>query len=662
MSGPAPRRVSRFVISEPTPASVSVRPVSDRDTRHNVLKAPWARNRKFFYLAFFCVIAAALCTFSMILYNQYKRLQDLDHFTIYQYDVVRRGHDILAAMVDMETGVRGYALTGDRAFLKPYYDADFRLTQEFTGLRDETYSEPHSFAETNRWIGQIDALRLMWRTQISTIDVNGKSAVKVADLDRQRVQMEVVRHVIDTALQARLRELKQRTDAVDAHKADFFWAVIIGDVVSGGILLLGVLFIIRLETAAERAEAERKHAEQRFRTVMNGVNDGLFEYNFISEELYASVEYKAMLGFADDELPSTAEAVLARVHPDDLAGALDVRRAYAAREIPVYANVFRMRHKDGTWRWILSRGIGLWDKHGEIRTLTGSHTDITEQKNREEELRQLHADMEAFTYITSHDMRSPLVNLKGFSHELKLAIDDLNAALEPQKKKLGAPTWARIETILRHDVPEALGFIGNAVDRMDTLTTAILDLSRIGKYVYREELVDTRAIVDKCLGAQSYEIGNSGVEVTVGDLPMVVTDPVAVEQVFSNLIDNAVKYLKPGRPGRIAIACHETGRDYIFSVKDNGRGIEAEDGQKVFHIFRRARNTGDVRGLGLGMAFVKATLRKLNGSIWFDSMLDEGTTFYVSLPKKAATPGMPVRRPPAATVVEAPVEDKETSV
>ena len=620
---------------------------------------PWAHSRKFFYLAFFCIMAAAVCTFSMILYNQYKRLQDLDHYTLYQYDVVRRSRDILADMVDMESGVRGFALTGDNAFLKPYYDADFRLTQEFVGLRNSTANEPHNYAETNGWITEIDALRKLWQTQVSSIQVNGKSTVKIADLDHQRVQMQAVRHVIDTSLRARLVELQHRTDAVDAHKSDFFWAVVIGDLVSGGILLLGVLIIIRLELAAERSEEDRKRAEQRFRTVLDGVNDGLFEYNFISEEIYASPEFKAMLGYGDAELPSTAQAVTARIHPDDVARAMETRRAYAAREIPAYANVFRMRHKDGTWRWILSRGVGLWDKHGEIRTLTGTHTDITEQKNREEELRQLHADMEAFTYITSHDMRSPLVNLKGFSHELTLAIGDLNALLEPQKKKVGAAAWGRIETILHHDVPEALGFIGNAVDRMDTLTTAILDLSRIGKYIYRDEWVDARAIVDKCLGAQSYEIGNTGVEVTVGDLPLLVTDPVALEQVFSNLIDNAVKYLKPGRPGRVDIACHETGRDYIFSVRDNGRGIEPEDGQKVFHIFRRARNTGDVRGLGLGMAFVKATLRKLNGGIWFDSTLDEGTTFYVSLPKKTAT----AARPAAATATaeadaEASAEDK----
>jgi signal transduction histidine kinase len=284
---------------------------------------------------------------------------------------------------------------------------------------------------------------------------------------------------------------------------------------------------------------------------------------------------------------------------------------------------------------MMARGIATWDRFGQIRTMIGTHTDITEQKNREEELRQLNADMEAFTYITSHDMRSPLVNLKGFSHELALAVQEVDDLLEPQKKTLGTEAWARLEHILRKDIPEALGFIGNAVDRMDTLTTAILDLSRIGKFVYRDELVDAQAIFDKCLGAQSYEISNKKVEVTVKPLPELVTDPIALEQVFSNLLDNAVKYLKPGEPGRIEMSCQETSRDYVFIIRDNGRGIDAEDSDRVFNIFRRARNTGDVRGLGLGMAFVKATLRKMNGAIWFESQLNVGTAFHVSLPKRA---------------------------
>ncbi|MGZ3297700.1 MAG: sensor histidine kinase [Asticcacaulis sp.] len=614
------------------------------------MKMPWVISRKLIYLGFFAVISAALATFSLFLYDRYSKVQDLDRYTLYQYEVVRQSRLILSDMVDMETGVRGYVLTGDRKFLDPYYGADFRLRDEIVHLRNSTYFEQHSFAETNTWLDQIVGLQKQLKAQIDAVDVNGRGAVRLKDLEAQRQTMSRLRNIMDASMNVRLRDLQAKTRAVEAHRNDFLFSLLMGTALSVGILLLGTVIIIRLELANEKSEEERTRAEQRFRTVMDGVNDGLWEYNFVRESLYASKEFKAMLGYEDDELPSTLEAVEKRIHPDDLPKTIEHRRAYAAREIPVYNSVFRMKHKDGTWRWVMSRGVGLWDRHGEIRTLTGTHTDITEQKNREEELRQLHADMEAFTYITSHDMRSPLVNLKGFSHELRLAVSELDSLIEPQKDKLDEGTWPRVETFLRHDIPEALGFIGNAVDRMDTLTTAILDLSRIGKYVYRDETVDSRAIIDKCLGAQSYEIGNKKVEVVVGDLPKLVTDPVALEQIFSNLIDNAVKYLKPDRPGRIEIACFATNRDYIFSIRDNGRGIEAEDSQKVFHIFRRARNTGDVRGLGLGMAFVKATLRKLNGSIWFDSTLDAGTTFYISLPRKE---GAAVKAPDTDTVPDA---------
>ncbi|MBW8881649.1 MAG: PAS domain-containing sensor histidine kinase, partial [Asticcacaulis sp.] len=440
---------------------------------------------------------------------------------------------------------------------------------------------------------------------------------------------------IEKSVDKRLERLDGQVSHVTDQRNNFIYILIIGTVLGVGILLAGTVLIIRLEVEKEKVEDENQRAESRFLAVMNGVNDGIYELNFVNDTMYMSKEFKAMLGFDEDGIEDTAAAVIGLIHPDDVEKSLEVRRDYITKKTPHYVNVFRMKHKDGTWRWILSRGVGTWDRFGQIRSLIGTHTDITEQKAREEELRQLNDDMEAFTYITSHDMRSPLVNLKGFSHELALAVKDVNDLLETKQDKVGPATWARLEAILKHDIPEALGFIGNAVDRMDTLTTAILDLSRIGKYVYHDEWVNTREIFDKCLGAQSYEISSKHVEVTVGSLPDLVADRMALEQIFSNLLDNAVKYLRPDTPGHIDIACEDSGRDHIFSIRDNGRGIAPEDSDRVFNIFRRARNTGDVRGLGIGMAFVKASLRKMGGTIWFESTLGQGTTFYVSVPRKS---------------------------
>jgi len=595
---------------------------------------PWGINVKHLYLAFFSIVSIALCSFTMIIYNQYRTVEDLNSYTIQQYEAIRQTRLILLDVVDMETGVRGYVISGDPRFLDSYAGVSGRVRAELFGLRNATYRDGAFFAETNVWLDRIEDLQKLLNAQVAAVQTHGRGAVSVPDLEVQREHMDALRALMDKSVKARLDDLKKHIKDVESQKSNFSYILIIGTILGIGIVLAGTVTIINLESENQNIEDENKKAEARFRMVMNGINDGLYELNFITETFYASKEFKAMLGYEDHELDLTPEAVIAMIHSDDVAQMLEVRRQYIMRQSPFYNNVFRMRHRDGTWRWVMSRGVGVWDKFGQIRTLIGTHTDITEQKQREEELKQLHADMEAFTYITSHDMRSPLVNLKGFSHELALAVEELNAALEPAKDKLGEKTWARLQTVLRLDIPEALGFIGNAVDRMDTLTTAILDLSRIGKYVYREEVVSSRAILDKCLGAQSYEITAKEVEVVIGDMPDLVTDPLALEQIFSNLLDNAVKYLQPNRPGHIEITAQETARDYVFSVRDNGRGIAPEDSQKVFHIFRRARNTGDVRGLGLGMAFVKATLRKMSGAIWFESNVGVGTTFYFSLPKR----------------------------
>lgn len=615
---------------------------------HNKMRMPWGLNARHLYLGFFSVISIALCGFSMVIYNQHTRVQNLNAYTIRQYEVIRQSRGILTDVLNMETGVRGYVMSGQTKFLEPYTTANARLRDEIFTLRNAMYYEPNSFAETSNWLDQIEGIQDLLARQVTYVQRYGKGTISPSELDQEKADMDRLRQTLEVANAARLKELQGQVADVDAQRNNFDYILIIGTVLGIGILLIGTVVIIRLEVENEIFEDESQKAESRFKAVMDGVNDGLYEINFVNDTMYMSKEFKAMLGFSEDEIENSAQAAIALIHPDDRDASLEVRRQYLTKQAPVYNNVFRMRHKDGTWRWVMARGVGTWDKFGAIRSLIGTHTDITEQKNREEELRQLHADMEAFTYITSHDMRSPLVNLKGFSHELAMAVTDVNALLEPRREVLGEVTWQKLDTVLKHDVPEALGFIGNAVDRMDTLTTAILDLSRIGKYVYRTEMVSAQAVMDKVLGAQSYELTSKKVEVTVEPLPELMTDPVALEQVFSNLLDNAVKFLRPDVPGRIAVTCQETARDYVFSIQDNGRGIDAQDVERVFQIFRRARNTVDVRGLGLGMAFVKATLRKMSGQIWFESAVDEGTTFYVSLPKKA----------PAAPA--APAADQET--
>ncbi|MBY0406397.1 MAG: PAS domain-containing sensor histidine kinase, partial [Rickettsiales bacterium] len=322
------------------------------------------------------------------------------------------------------------------------------------------------------------------------------------------------------------------------------------------------------------------------------------------------------------------------MHPDDVARCYQNYIQYVRREASSYLNEFRLRHKNGSWCWILSRGVGLWNSSGFMYRLVGSHTDITVQKEREEELKQLNADMEGFTYIASHDLRAPLVNLRGFASEVRYALDDVQPLIGKAKEKLDEQDRTKLESVLETEVPESLAFIDAAVLRMDQLTTAILDMSRIGRREYRVEEVDSAAVVQRCLSVLGHEIAAKAITVRCEPLPLVLTDALALEQVFGNLLDNAVKYLDPSRPGEINVQARQTLDDTVFSVADNGRGISEADRRKVFEIFRRAGNSGDVRGSGMGMAYVKAILRKLGGRIWFDSTVSQGTIFYFTIPRR----------------------------
>jgi signal transduction histidine kinase len=140
--------------------------------------------------------------------------------------------------------------------------------------------------------------------------------------------------------------------------------------------------------------------------------------------------------------------------------------------------------------------------------------------------------------------------------------------------------------------------------------------------------VDTEAILHEILGGLRLH----HVQLDIHDMPRVKGDRVAMQQIFGNLLDNAVKYLDPARPGRIEIWTTIQEEEAIFHIRDNGRGIAPGDYEKVLQPFRRARNAFDVEGSGMGLAYVQTLIRRLGGRIWFESQPDVGTTFHVSLP------------------------------
>lgn len=245
-------------------------------------------------------------------------------------------------------------------------------------------------------------------------------------------------------------------------------------------------------------------------------------------------------------------------------------------------------------------------------------------KANEEKLLAANKELKSYAYIVAHDFRSPLVNLKGFSQELEQTLADLKQIIHPSAGRFSENSQKQINTLLEKDVPEALGFIHSSVDKMDRMITALLKLSRLGRCELHYEKVHMNELVNVVLRTYNHQLEQKDIQVAVGPLPNIVTDRLAVEQIFSNLLDNAIKYMEPGRRGQIDVYCTYTGEKVTFCLQDNGRGIAAEDQEKIFGIFQRVGKQ-DVSGEGMGLAYVKNLIGQLGGNVSCESKLGVGT-------------------------------------
>ncbi|CAM2193416.1 histidine kinase [Paraburkholderia kururiensis] len=260
-----------------------------------------------------------------------------------------------------------------------------------------------------------------------------------------------------------------------------------------------------------------------------------------------------------------------------------------------------------------------------------------ELANINESLRQQTQENEMFIYSVSHDLRAPLVNLQGFSKELTHACEDLRRVVA--QSSLSPEQRAHIEQLINDDIAVALRYLQSAVLRASHIIDALLRLSRVGRVEYRRQPVDVEDIVQRVIDAMRVSIRTRHAETVVHELPAVWGDPTALEQVFANLIGNAVNYLSPAREGRIEIGTTaappgvQTLR--IFYVKDNGLGIPEVALPRLFNAFQRMH--GNVAaGEGIGLALVRRVVERHGGRIWVESTEGVGTTFYFSLPEAAA--------------------------
>lgn len=279
-----------------------------------------------------------------------------------------------------------------------------------------------------------------------------------------------------------------------------------------------------------------------------------------------------------------------------------------------YSLEHRVVLADGKQKYILGIGKPIVSEDGEVKALRGTAQDITQRKESENQLleyaqtlEKTNKELDQFAYVVSHDLKAPL-----------RAINNLSVWIQED-----------IEDSLTDETREQFGMLRGRVHRLEGLINGILDYSRAGRVKAEKKTIDVRGMVDEIIHSISIP---DNYKIHIGDIPTIYSEEVALSQVFSNFISNAVKYNDSDMP-EISITCEDIGVFYQFSVADNGSGIEEKFHDRVFKIFQTLQARDTIESTGVGLAIVKKIVEESGGEVWVESKLGEGANFIFQWPK-----------------------------
>lgn len=383
-------------------------------------------------------------------------------------------------------------------------------------------------------------------------------------------------------------------------------------------------YIANYRDISERKAAEEKLSQERY--LLRTLIDNLPVYIYIKDtELRHVVNNKAnveLIG-AKTEKETLGKTVLDYFRADEAKTFMEADQQVLSSGKPIIDLEEKIINKSGEERWLLTSKIPLIENNTVVG-LIGISRDITDRKHAElvlqdlnkslttqaEKLAASNAELERFAYVASHDLQEPLRMVRSFLHLLK----------------------RRFEDQIDSEANQYIDFAVDGAERMKQLITDLLEYSRLGAVHEKREELDTNTLVQRTAEIMRPAMAEAGLRLTVNMLPSIVAAKTQISQVFQNLISNAIKYRSEEQP-YIVIDGREEATHWLFTVSDNGIGIDPRFVDKIFEIFQRLNPDGQRQGAGIGLAICKRIVEGHGGRIWVESTEGAGSTFYFTIHK-----------------------------